>query len=224
VTPAAKPASGPPPAGDSRANVTGRRHHVRPDDHGLGGVRDRGEACSSSVRPGARARPCRCHPVVAPGLRSGSPRPMSRLHRGAWWQSGAMQVVLVQEASTPNRRTTAAGWRRWCRRRRPGRPARGVRPGLRRTGSDLTPYAEAVDGAFAAEVERVAALRGATWLRGCSSRPRTRRTTPWSCAAAPTSTTARSTSTTRSATASPTCWRPARSHPRRSISTGRQSA
>ena len=33
-------------------------------------------------------------------------------------------------------------------------------------GSDLTPYAEAVDGAFAAEVERVAALRGATVVAG----------------------------------------------------------
>ncbi len=33
-------------------------------------------------------------------------------------------------------------------------------------GSDLTPYAEAVDGAFAAEVERVAALRRATVVAG----------------------------------------------------------
>ena len=159
----------------------------------------------------ARGRPCRRRP----GARAVPPVRITAAHvTPPWcrpwyggWQAGAMQVVLVQEASSldpaDNRARLASvvpdG-------RRPRRAPRGVRPRLRR--ARLRPGA--VRRAAGRPVRhRGRAGRAASGAprssRACSSerRGRARRTTPSWCAAAPGSTTARSTSTTRSATRSP---------------------
>ena len=127
-----------------------------------------------------------------------------------------MQVVLVQEASSldpaDNRARLGSVVPEGSR---PGRPARGVRPRLRR--ARLRPQRRTPSrwtGRSSTEVDRVSTERGATLVAGMFERGRRRaRTTRWSCAVAPASTTARSTSTTRSATRSPTSSPRGRSSP-----------
>ena len=170
-----------------------------------------------------RRRPCRRRPAGRRCRRPGSPRRTAL--------PGSSPAVFRHD------RGHVAGWTRGARCCRPaGRRARARRrtgPCSRSSpptttdlvvfpeafardfgeaGSDVSAFAEPLDGPFVTEVERVGEGawhdRGGRHVRD-QRRSRAARSTPWSPAVRRRRTTARSTSTTRSATASPTGSAPA---------------
>jgi len=88
-------------------------------------------------------------------------------HGAAWWQAGAMQVVLVQEAASLD---PVENRERLGSLVPEGADLVVLPEAFARDfgdpGSDVSPYAEPVDGPFAAEVERVAKIRDTTVVAG----------------------------------------------------------
>jgi deaminated glutathione amidase len=101
-------------------------------------------------------------------------------HGGAWWQAGGMQVVLVQEASSLD---PDVNRERLSSMVPEGADLVVLPEAFARDfgdpGSDVTPFAEPLDGPFAIEVERIAKDRGTTVVAGMFERARAADGTPY---------------------------------------------
>src|SRR3954452_6183443 len=185
ATPAAIAASGPPPGGDSRVKATAR-------EAGVSGPTTTTSAASSTA---SRARSSSVRPAWTSPALSAPPRraavPPVRItpaqvtltmigHDRAWWQAGAMQVVLVQEASSLDPEVNRE---RLASLVPEGADLVVLPEAFARDfgdpGSDVAPYAEPLDGPFATEVEQIAEARGTTVVAGMFERSEASATPPY---------------------------------------------